>query len=472
MTLSRKLIMSATLLVPTLLVYFVMAQRLPMTADDYSYLYQAKLFASGKLYAEDRLYDPGLPFHDCLQTSCMKDDQGHRFSKYAPGWPLILSVGVKLGVPWIVDPLLGVLLFFLMLRYTERRLGEKSVRVVYGLVLLCFFFAYYAASVRAHFAAAIFIFGAFLLYDSSHTSPESSKLRLLTAGALLGCSAMIRYIDWIPLAIWIGVGLLRRKRFADLLLFGIGFALFASGNLVYNKLLTGDPFIVPAGLYHSPSDTSDRLLISLKGFSVTAARLATLVWVFPPVLLLGVLWKHYSLSPTMKMCLALFAMNVAVYFLYPNGIGVPGPRYFLAYFPFLVLAIADLYRLTNSSHSPIARWFWNLAIAAQVVCSIVFAWRGAHIMYARRDLERTVQRVQGGKNIFLLKPRVHHTGTGDLTRNPPALASAENLFFKWCDQPARDALLQFFPGRRVFIYEYPGHLSPYALTSDAGSTRR
>ena len=242
MTLSRKLIMSATLLVPTLLVYFVMAQRLPMTADDYSYLYQAKLFASGKLYAEDRLYDPGLPFHDCLQTSCMKDDQGHRFSKYAPGWPLILSVGVKLGVPWIVDPLLGVLLFFLMLRYTERRLGEKSVRVVYGLVLLCFFFAYYAAS----------------------------KLRLLTAGALLGCSAMIRYIDWIPLAVWIGVGLLRRKRFADLLLFGIGFALFASGNLVYNKLLTGDPFIVPAGLYHSSSDTSDRLLISLKGFSVTA----------------------------------------------------------------------------------------------------------------------------------------------------------------------------------------------------------
>jgi len=114
--------MSATLLVPTLLVYFVMAQRLPMTADDYSYLYQAKLFASGKLYAQDRLYDPGLPFYDCLQTSCMKDDQGHRFSKYAPGWPLILSVGVKLGVPWTVDPLLGVLLFFLMLRYTERRL--------------------------------------------------------------------------------------------------------------------------------------------------------------------------------------------------------------------------------------------------------------------------------------------------------------------------------------------------------------
>ena len=164
----------------------------------------------------------------------------------------------------------------------------------------------------------------------------------------------------------------------------------------------------------------------------------------------------------MKMCLALFAMDVAVYFLYIDAFGGPGPRYFLAYFPFLVLAIADLYRLINSSHSPIARWFWNLAIVAQVVCSIVFAWRGAYIMYARRDLERTVQRVQGGKNIFLLKTRVHHTGTGDLTRNPPALASAENLFFKWCDQPARDALLQFFPGRRVFIYEYPGHLSPYA----------
>jgi hypothetical protein len=75
----------------------------------------------------------------------------------------------------------------------------------------------------------------------------------------------------------------------------------------------------------------------------------------------------------MKMCLALFAMDVAVYFLYIAAFGGPGPRYFLAYFPFLVLAIADLYRLIKSSHSPIARWFWNLAIVAQVVCSIVFA---------------------------------------------------------------------------------------------------
>src|SRR6058998_2188307 len=144
--------MSATLLVPTLLVYFVMAQRLPMTADDYSYLYQAKLFASGKLYAEDPIYDPSLPFYDCIETYCLRDDQGHRFSKYPPGWPALLAVGVKLRAPWLVDPLLGALLVFLILRYTERQMGKKLESTTGLLLMSCFFLCYYAGSFRAHIA--------------------------------------------------------------------------------------------------------------------------------------------------------------------------------------------------------------------------------------------------------------------------------------------------------------------------------
>jgi hypothetical protein len=80
-------------------------------------MYQAKLFASGKVYAEDPLYDRDLPFYDCLATYCFRDDQGHRFSQYPPGWPALLAVGVNLGTPWLINPLLGALLIFLMLEY-------------------------------------------------------------------------------------------------------------------------------------------------------------------------------------------------------------------------------------------------------------------------------------------------------------------------------------------------------------------
>jgi hypothetical protein len=42
-----------------------------------------------------------------------------------------------------------------------------------------------------------------------------------------------------------------------------------------------------------------------------------------------------------------------------------------------------------------------------------------------------------------------------------ALASADDLYFKLCDEPGRDELLKLFPGRRIFVYEYPGKLFPY-----------
>jgi hypothetical protein len=116
-------------LVAALLVYFVLAQQFPISGDDYSYLYQAKLFASGKMYAEDPLYDRDLPFYDCLATYCFRDDQGHRFSQYPPGWPALLAVGVNLGTPSLINPLLGALLIFLMLEYVEQRMGKELVRV-------------------------------------------------------------------------------------------------------------------------------------------------------------------------------------------------------------------------------------------------------------------------------------------------------------------------------------------------------
>ena len=458
MPVTRKLLVSAIFLLEALFVYFVLTQRYPISGDDYSYMYQAKLFASGKLYAEDPVYDTALPFYGCVQTYCLRDDQGHRFSKYPPGWPALLAVGVKLRAPWLVDPLLGALLVFLMLKYTDQQMGQELVRGTALLVMLCFFLCYYAGSFRAHIATAVFVFAAFLIYDAAERRPQPPKLWLFIAGALLGYSAMIRYMDWVPLAAWIGVSLLWRKRLVDLMLFGIGFGLLASGNLVYNALLSGDPFRVPAALHRSPDSINDRLMISWNGFVVTLVRLADLLWVFPPALLFVALWRRYRPSSKVKMYLGLFSMNVAIYFFYPASFGGPGPRYFLAYFPFLMLAIVDLYRWVGHDSPPAARHLWNFAIVSLIVCSVVFAANEGYTMYGRRDLERTVQHIKDGKNIFLLKTGTYKTARGDLTRNPPVLSSADSLYFSWCDQPERDALLKRFPGRNIFVYEYPGRL--------------
>src|SRR5437588_4151882 len=215
MRVTRILLISAIFFVEALLVHFFLAQRSPLSGDDYSYLYQAKLFASGKLYAEDPIYDPSLPFYHCVETYCLRDDRGHRFSKYPPGWPALLALGAKLQVPWLVDPLLGACLACLIVNHAERRWGNRFAVHTSLLLLLCFFFVYYAASFRAHIATALFVFAAFLLYDANERRASPSKVWLVLSGALLGYSALIRYIDWIPLALWIGVRLMRRKRFVD-----------------------------------------------------------------------------------------------------------------------------------------------------------------------------------------------------------------------------------------------------------------
>lgn len=458
MTTKRILLFSAIFLVEALIVYFFLAQRSPLSGDDYSYLYQAKLFASGRLYAEDPIYNAALPFHDCIETYCLRDDQGHRFSKYPPGWPALLAVGVKLQVPWLIDPLLGALLIFLILAYVEKRMGNELVPVASLLLLLCFFLCYYAGSLRAHIATALFVFAAFLLYDAEERRAQRSKLWLFTAGALLGYSTMIRYIDWVPLTAWIGFSLLRRKRLVELVVFAIGFGVLASGNLAYNALLSGDPFQVPAALHRPSASINDRLMISWNGFVVTIVRLANLLWAFPPAILLLLLWRRYQPSSRVKTYLGLFSMSVAIYFFYPASSGGPGPRYFLAYFPFLVLAVVDLYRWICHDSPRVGRQLWNFAIVSLAVCSVVFVANEGYTLYWRRDLERTVRNAGAGRKIFLLKTGTYRTAAGDLTRNPPVMSAADSLYFRWCDQPERDALLTRFPGREVFVYEYPSHL--------------
>jgi len=460
---TRKLVQSTIFLLAALLVYFVLTQKFPISGDDYAYTYQATLFASGKLYARDPLYDLGHPLHGCIATNCIMDYHGHRFSVYPPGWPALLAVGTALGVPWLVNPLLGAVLCFLILTYIERRMDKKLVNVAWLLVTSCLFFVFYSASTRNHVATALFIFAAFLFFDEAEQSPQRARPWLFVAGALLGYSSLIRYIDWIPLGVWIGISLLRRGRVAELVAFAVGFLLLAVGNLLYDMLLCGNPLTVPAAL-SGPSTVAGmhaHLAISPIGFVRTAVRLVNLIWIFPPVLLLFVFLGRYRPTPKAEMYLALFLMNIGIYFFYPWGNGGPGPRYLLAYFPFLLLAMVDLYRWICDEKRTRARQLWTLGMITLVIGNLIFTGLEAHTMYWRRDIERTVQQAEAGKRIIFLKTGTYQTRADDLTRNPPVLSNAENLYLNWCDQSARDAFLILFPGRKIFVYEYPAHLLPY-----------
>ena len=453
------LLLSLLSLLQFALVHFVLIQQFPNSGDEQAYLYQAQLFSRGQLYAEDPIYDREHPLNKFVAADAMDDTAGRRFSKYDPGWPALLWLGSTLRMQGLVAPLLGALTVFLLLSYVRKRIGDEFVGTTWWLVTLCSFFFLSVANFGTHTAAMAFLFGAFCLYDDTLERPlEHGRWRLLTVGLLLGYASLIRYIDWIPLLGWIGFDLLRQRKIKGLVLVLLGFGLLASLHLFYNKLLTGNA-LMPPGVHFARGSSEVHFGFFLTGFETTAIRLRRVLYAFPPAILILLCLVRSCRSARLKTYLTLFALNVIIYFLYAGGVAGPGPRYYFPYFPFLIIAVVEIYRLTRAEK--IARVGWYAAVACLVVCSFIYADGQTRDIYRRRDLERMVAAIPEKKKIILLGSGTYKMEIPDLVRNPPDLWSADLLYFVYGDGMGIADLLKRFPGHRVYLYRYPGSLRPW-----------
>lgn len=79
-------------------------ERVPHLEDEVAYLFQAKVFAHGAVVAP--LEFPKSAF---WQPFVIEDESGTRYSKYPPGWSILLAVGVLLGLPAVVNAALSAL---------------------------------------------------------------------------------------------------------------------------------------------------------------------------------------------------------------------------------------------------------------------------------------------------------------------------------------------------------------------------
>ena len=453
------LLLSLLSLLQFVLVHFVLIQQFPNSGDEQAYLYEAQLFSRGQLYAEDPIYDWAHPLHKFVATDAMDDTGGRRFSKYDPGWPALLTPFTRLGLEGLVAPVLGALTVFLLLSHVSKRIGEEFVGTAWWLVTLCSFFFLSVANFGTHTAAMAFLFGAFYLYDNTlDREPEHYRRRLLSVGLLLGYVSLIRYIDWIPLLGWIGFDLLRRRKIKGLVLVLLGFGLVASLHLFYNKLLTRDA-LTPPGVHFARGTSEVHFGFFLTGFETTAIRLRRVLYAFPPAILILLCLIRPCRSVRLKTYLTLFALNVIVYFLYAGGVAGPGPRYYFPYFPFLFLAVLEVYRLNREQC--LGKFGWYATMACLVVCSFIYADGQTRDIYRRRDLERTIAAIPEKKRIILLESGTYKMEIPDLVRNPPDLWSADLLYFAYGDGMGIADLLRRFPEHSVYLYRYPGELRPW-----------
>jgi hypothetical protein len=96
-------VLTALLAVGTLTIY----HNYPLCVDEFAQLFQAKIFAAGKIWATypPKLLDRLLPFTHIFFTPSRVT--GQVISSYWPGFSLLETPFVLVGAPWLLNPLLG-----------------------------------------------------------------------------------------------------------------------------------------------------------------------------------------------------------------------------------------------------------------------------------------------------------------------------------------------------------------------------
>jgi hypothetical protein len=214
-------------------------ERMPHVQDSVAYLFQAKIFAEGRLWVD---LPPRPEFFE-HEFVVMRD--GRWFGKYPPGFPALLSLGVLAGAPWLVSPFLAG-----VTSLTSYQLGARAAGRAVGLLaalLLLFspFFLFLSGEFMAHIGGLAF---AMLFALGYLHADRGSRLAAVLTGVCLGIGLLVRPWTALLLAAPFGVDLLLRLRRAPASTFRLGVLIalgLAPSLAVYagwNWVMAGGPF--------------------------------------------------------------------------------------------------------------------------------------------------------------------------------------------------------------------------------------
>ena len=217
----------------------------PYFPDAGTYYFQAKAFAAGRLssplYGGREFFDP--EWESSAQASAYVFLGDRWFSVGLPGAPWLFAVGMWLGCPWLVAPLLGAGVVVFTYLLAREVLGEEVALIALPLAALSPWLivmsADYANHVPCTLAMVVFLWSAFRAMD------RASWLLAAVAGLALGVGAAIRpptaLALCLPMAAAWGAWLVRRPResWRPTLAFAVALALPLAGLLAYNAATTG-----------------------------------------------------------------------------------------------------------------------------------------------------------------------------------------------------------------------------------------
>ncbi|MEW6600302.1 MAG: glycosyltransferase family 39 protein, partial [Nitrospirota bacterium] len=207
----------------------------PFCMDEYNYLYQAEIFSMGKIFIE--VPDRFRPFVETYVL--LKDDR--LFSKYPPGFPLILSLGVLLNISGIINPLVALITLIILYSFATTFCDTKYGLLAVILMSTTPYFLAYSASYFSQPTALLLTAIIFFLVRKFEITSRDSYLPLL--GFFSGFLFLTRPLDafcaMMPAYLYLSYILFKKnslnKILYPILTFMVIFTLF----LTYNYFLIG-----------------------------------------------------------------------------------------------------------------------------------------------------------------------------------------------------------------------------------------
>jgi Dolichyl-phosphate-mannose-protein mannosyltransferase len=398
----RKLVLPSSVTVAIAVCVFFLAVPLArhgsdglLNPDENGYSFQARIFLKGKLMAAPL---PGASWNG-KDTPLEVNYENHVllprgwFTHFPPGWPLLLASGYTLHAPWLINPLLGIVLLMLSASIGRSFLSHNTGSLTVVLLCACPFFLVNTVRMMSHMLCACLAASAcWLLFRAL------SRRELLPPTGMFGLLALMFHIRpytafavtvvFCGAAIWYSR---HERRFLVrlLILAGVSGAITIASILTYNRLYTGhaliSPYAAKIGADVPPELTlNPRLIFYFLRRWAPHTFVDTLFGTFPFLFLLAgyALLQEQKYVREIRILAALFGSLVLAYVLHSeSSASVYGSRFhFEAFFaiglmgargldllierhklsPQLVLIVLALLLAIQTAHLGVAgEWLWS-----------------------------------------------------------------------------------------------------------------